>query len=355
MINTWDIDWLKIITKNLVGENIEKIKPVLFELNGEKKKLVNKYFVNVIVWLRDNEFTSPAYQNDLNKKREEITKIQRNVLSNLHEDEFKIKYVYTVTNGFAGKISKLGFEKIVVDENVVAVYLDKEVYLSLAESRPLIKADKVENTIGYTGGGSTICVIDTGIDYTQSKLGGCTKTQFLTGKCSKVIGGYNFCNGPYCNLPNNTDPLDLDGHGTNVAGIAASADAQLRGIAPGAKLVALKVFNATNGGTYGAVAAGVDWCVNNATAFNIKVITMSLGEGNYTTANCPSHINRAINNAASAGIFIDAASGNDGKMLINFPAAYDNVISVGSINELDKISSFSKFSNFSLIFLYPFP
>ncbi|MAG61779.1 hypothetical protein CMI43_03120 [Candidatus Pacearchaeota archaeon] len=39
----------KVITKNLVGDNIDKIKPILFELDGEKKKLVDKYFVNVSI------------------------------------------------------------------------------------------------------------------------------------------------------------------------------------------------------------------------------------------------------------------------------------------------------------------
>ena len=39
----------KIITKSLVGDNIDKIKPILFELDGEKKKLVDKYFVNVSI------------------------------------------------------------------------------------------------------------------------------------------------------------------------------------------------------------------------------------------------------------------------------------------------------------------
>ena len=39
----------KIITKSLVNENFEKIKPLLFKLEGEKKKLVDKYFVNVSI------------------------------------------------------------------------------------------------------------------------------------------------------------------------------------------------------------------------------------------------------------------------------------------------------------------
>ena len=39
----------KVITKNLVDDNIEKIRPILFELDGEKRKLVDKYFVNISI------------------------------------------------------------------------------------------------------------------------------------------------------------------------------------------------------------------------------------------------------------------------------------------------------------------
>ena len=41
----------KVITKKLVNENLEKIRPLLFELDSEKKKLVDKYFVNVSIFV----------------------------------------------------------------------------------------------------------------------------------------------------------------------------------------------------------------------------------------------------------------------------------------------------------------
>ena len=86
-------------------------------------------FVDVIVWLKDNEFTSPEYQDNLDKKRAEISKMQNDVLSRLSEDEFKLKQRYSVTNGFFGSVSEIGFGKLLADLNVEEIYLDKEVFI----------------------------------------------------------------------------------------------------------------------------------------------------------------------------------------------------------------------------------
>src|SRR4051812_26704858 len=83
-----------------------------------------------------------------------------------------------------------------------------------------------------TGAGVTVALIDTGIDYTQAALGG------GFGKKFKVIGGYDF-------VDNDSDPMDTDGHGTNTASVIAAnpyttGGVTYQGIAPGAKLVALR-------------------------------------------------------------------------------------------------------------------
>src|SRR6266542_4013790 len=76
-----------------------------------------------------------------------------------------------------------------------------------------------------TGAGQTVAIIDTGVDYNQSYLGG------GFGAGHKVVGGYDF-------EDNDADPMDTYGHGTNVAGIIAANPytyngEQYQGIAPG--------------------------------------------------------------------------------------------------------------------------
>lgn len=283
--------------------------------------------VRVIVWLKDNEFTSPSYQTDRAKKQSEIEKLQDNVLDILTEDDFMLRFRYKTANGFAGILTKSGFQKFKDNPFVDAIFLDREIHTLLTESRPLIQADLVEKS-GYTGKGQTVCVLDTGIDYTHPSLGGCF------GSDCKVMGGFDFCNGPSCTQGTDADPIDENGHGTNVAGIVASHDIFYRGIAPDARLIAVKVSNATGFGTLDAVAAGIDWCVQNKDLFNISIITMSFGLA-YPLF-CPSTINPMITNAHSAGMFIDAASGNEGYLdKLYYPACAPHVVSVGAIYDTD--------------------
>ncbi len=284
----------------------------------------------VIVWLKDNEFTSPRYQEDIDKKRAEIRNIQDEVLEKLAEGEFNLKFRYIATNGVAGMVARSGFEKLLADQNVDHISVDRPVELYLTESRPLVKANDVES-LGVAGNGVTVCVVDTGINYTHTDLGGCF------GPGCKVVMGYDFCNGEGCTGAPDPDPMDEDGHGTHVAGIVASAHNSFRGMAQNANLAALKVFNNNRQATSSAVAAGIDFCVNYASPFNVKVITMSLGDGGqYTSSDCPATYNPAIENARNAGIFVDAASGNDGYVNgISYPACAPGVTSVGAVYDAD--------------------
>jgi len=310
-----------IVAAAPIGD-IDEIRK-FFEANSDSSAAV-------IVWLKDNEFTSPRYQEDLDKKRAEIRNIQDEALEKLTEDEFAINFRYIATNGIAGMVAKSGFEKLLADSNVDQIFVDRPVELYLSESRPLVKANDVES-LGVAGNGMTVCVVDTGINYTHQYLGGCF------GPGCKVVMGYDFCNGEGCAGAPDPDPMDEDGHGTHVAGIVASAHSALRGMAPSANLAALKVLNNNGQGTSSAVAAGIDFCVNYAGSFNVRVVTMSLGDrGQYTSSNCPATYNPAIENARNAGIFVDAASGNEGYVSgISYPACAPGVTSVGAVYDAD--------------------
>src|SRR3989338_1907740 len=94
--------------------------------------------------------------------------------------------------------------------------------------------------------------------------------------CSKVIGGWDTVN-------NAANPEDDHGHGTHVAGIVTSSDTTYKGVAPDAKIVAIKALNSAGSGLSSDIAAGIEWCVNNASSLNISVISMSIGGNQYTS------------------------------------------------------------------------
>lgn len=339
----------------VLGATVEK---QVFEELKEKKE------VPVIVELKDDALTSAK---NLEKRKEAIKDKQEEVFEDLNLEEkgnlktlgekkdFELEYTYSTINGFSGEVTKEGLEKLMADPNVKKITYDYPIKLLLADSANLINANDVWNLSvsghNITGAGETICVIDTGVDYTHPALGGCTSSSFLAGNCSKVISGYDYGN-------DDNNPVDVNSHGTHVAGIIASEDATYRGVAPGAKLVALKVFSDGGSGTTSNALSAIDWCVNNASKFNISVITMSIGVTD-TNLNeipylgyCDANDTLAAKSswAASQGIFVDVSAGNNkGTAGITAPACGENVTSVSSVTKTDAISGYNTAPILSLL------
>jgi len=258
----------------------------------------------------------------------------------LPNEEFEGKHEFETFNGFSGKITKEGFEKLKNNPRVKGIYLDREFQISLSDSVPLINADSTWNIklndINITGD-STVCVLDTGIDYIHPDLGGCL------GSGCKVIDGHDFV------TPDN-DPIDDNGHGTHVAGIIA-ANGDLRGVAPDAKLIALKVCDSSGTTCFVSdVTKAIEWCIFNQTKYDINTITMSFGGGAFSDI-CDAEsgfesLVSAINSAVSSGISLFASSGNSGSTTsIVAPACISNVISVSATDKNDNIASFSDRNN----------
>jgi subtilisin family serine protease len=134
---------------------------------------------------------------------------------------------------------------------------------------------------------------------------------------------------------------DDNGHGTHVAGIAAAIDndAGVVGVAPGARLWAVKVLDRSGGGTFSDVICGLDWVVENADAESIDVINLSLSGATRAGEhkNCSSSaFHRAICAVVDAGIPVVVAAGNQGtNAKTRVPAAFKEVITVSGFADLD--------------------
>lgn len=188
-----------------------------------------------------------------------------------------------------------------------------------------------------TGAGQTVAIIDTGIDYNHPDLGG----GFGPGK--KVVDGYDF-------IQNDANPMDTDGHGTTVAGFVAGKQftyggKTYRGIAPDAKLVALRVGTGRNNITDANIERAVKWVISNRVKHNITVVNISLGGGAYNEAFTNSTLSDDFKTLADAGVLVIAASGNEYTDGDGYPAADLNVFSVGSVTAADQVSDFSNRSS----------
>ena len=133
-----------------------------------------------------------------------------------------------------------------------------------------------------------------------------------------------------------TPYLDLNGHGTHVAGTAAAKDNSIGvvGVAPGARLWAVRVLDAGGGGSWSSIICGIDWVT--ARADTIEVANMSLG-GSGSEGSCTDHgLREAICRSTAAGVTYVVSAGNAAADAAGFvPATYDEVISVSAIADFD--------------------
>ena len=165
-----------------------------------------------------------------------------------------------------------------------------------------------------TGEGVKVAIVDTGMDFNHPDL------------AAHYAGGYNA-------VSTGTLPMDDHGHGTHVSGtIGAIRDGKgVVGIAPMARLYAVKVLDANGSGSYSNIVDGIQWAVDN----KIQVINMSLGGGSGTPA-----LQKVMEAADKAGVTIVCAAGNDSGP-VNYPAKYPQAIAVSAADSSDKLASFS--------------
>lgn len=219
------------------------------------------------------------------------------------------------------------------DPRVASVHMDATVQALLDTSVGVVGAPAVwamhdGNGNAVTGQGVTIAIIDTGIDYRHPDLGGCF------GPGCKVIGGFDFVNG-------DEDPLDDNGHGTHVAGIAA-ANGGVRGVAPDAHLVAYKALDLNGNGFNSVVIAAIERAVDPdgdpLTDDAADVISMSLGSDEASTG----PLALAANRAMGAGVVVVAAAGNyGGYRSVQSPGVAEQIVTVGAADNNGQIAGFS--------------
>jgi subtilisin family serine protease len=164
-----------------------------------------------------------------------------------------------------------------------------------------------------------VAVIDTGVDFQHPDL--------------NVVGGVNCYNWfPFtasCKAGGDDDHY----HGTHVAGTIGALDNGIGvvGVAPGARIWAVKVLSSSGSGYESQIVAGIDWVAANAAT--IEVANMSLGGSGFSQAEYD-----AIQGAVNAGVAFAVAAGNDDADANNYsPGGFDNVLSVSALSDFDGI------------------
>lgn len=230
------------------------------------------------------------------------------------------------------------FHSVSVDQLGVSLDAEVDPVISVEPSRrvnatagdPLAPQQWSDELTPYTptwvcgrGTGVDIAVVDTGVDRTHPDLAGRTTT-----------GGSSL--GSAAQVTEGSGGVDPHGHGTHVAGIAAATADNgigIRGVAPEARIMPLRVLDSSGSGWNADVAAGITWAVDHGA----EVINLSLGNTQQSQA-----VTNAITYADAAGVVVVAAAGNGGAgALPHYPAADNRTVAVASVDPDGSLSDFS--------------
>ena len=179
--------------------------------------------------------------------------------------------------------------------------------------------------MGYNGKNISVAVMDTGIvnhpDFDQRIM---LFKDFTRGR----IGAY-----------------DDNGHGTHVSGIIAGNGRMSErskgvrpyaGIAPGAKILMLKVLDYAGNGNTSSVLAGIDWIIKNKEKYCIRILNISVGMLLTAGEKEKRELLSAVDAVWDAGILVVTAAGNNGpkENTVTIPGISRKVITVGSMDDM---------------------
>ncbi|HET9444401.1 MAG TPA: S8 family serine peptidase [Acidimicrobiales bacterium] len=292
------------------------------------------------------------------KQRNAIAEARGNVVAALADHPHAVVQTFDSVPYVALELSPGALRALERSGRAASVEEDALADPTLATSTPLVEATE-SVTVGRTGNGRHVAILDTGVDKNHTFLKQSTGV-------SKVVSEACYSAGADC--PGGVTSSTAAGsgmpcsyatggctHGTHVAGIAAGRGASFSGVAREAKLIAVQVFSKFTGADCNG--AGEDPCTRSYTSdqikglervlalkdtYSIASVNMSLGGGKHTAA-CDTDSRKAvIDNLLSFRIATVIASGNDGYTdSVSAPGCISSAVTVGSTTSTDAKSWFS--------------
>lgn len=170
-------------------------------------------------------------------------------------------------------------------------------------------------TTSSNGSGIGVAVVDTGIAFNHLDLS----------VASACYGAFGSCQ-------------DDNGHGTHVAGIVAALDNTIDvvGVAPAAKLYAVKVLDSSGSGLDSTIIAGLQWIADNAETVNPRIWVVNMSLGRIGTVDDAPPLRQAVKALYDKGIAVVVSAGNDQSRQVSdmVPASYPEVLAVASTTAL---------------------
>src|SRR6266568_8049669 len=178
-----------------------------------------------------------------------------------------------LVNGVVALLDGNGIVSLSNQSNVVYISPDRPLTPSLNNAASAVNAEFAWQS-NYTGAGVGVALIDSGVS---------NQLDLYQGLLARVVYQQSF-------VPGNSNPGDQYGHGTHIAGLIAGNgfnstgilyNKTYKGIAPGAKIVNLRVLDANGASTDSVVIAAINRAISLKSTYNIRVINLSMGRAVY--------------------------------------------------------------------------
>jgi serine protease AprX len=253
-----------------------------------------------------------------------------------------VKRPLPLIDGFAAIVPSGAVPTLAADPAIAEVSIDGRVTMAASSTsayddvepnlawRRAIRLHQVPADIDGTG--VTVAMIDTGVAHAHDLD-------------DRVVARVDFTPGGAGD--------DGYGHGTHLAGVivgdGSASGGKWRGVAPGAKLVSVKVAGPDGSTDVSVVIAALQWVVTHRAQYGIKVLNLSFGTDSLQSY-VVDPLNAAVERAWAAGITVVVSSGNRGPGTVNKPGDDPYVIAVGAVDvkqtverEDDRLAPFSSY------------
>ncbi|TWT99488.1 Subtilisin DY [Botrimarina colliarenosi] len=225
--------------------------------------------------------------------------------------------------------------------------LGQRIEQTLYEANLMVGQDQVVAEYGFNGNGQTVVVIDTGIAYSHTALGG------GVGAGYRVVGGWDFTEND-ANFYDDQGPESA--HGTHVAGIIGADGASAhKGVATGVDLIGLRVFDDAGNGYFSWVEQALQWVHAHRNDYENPVTAVNLSLGtDWNSDSIPSWstLEDDFARLEADGIFVSVSAGNSFTSYntkgVSYPAASDHVIPVMSVDPNGQLSYFSQRAEYAI-------